>query len=962
MIGRRIGWICILLLSLLALPASAEGYDAYSLENATVPAADETIVLKAVDYAAADMDDLAYLEDGTLSTGEAGYVEYSVHVPKDALYIIKFRYFPGGGSGGDIMRAVYLNGELPFKEAEELAFSRMWNDVNRDYQQVQGNQPFPSQVQTPEWRTVALQDSQGYATEEFRFFLHEGENVLRIQSLNEGMILDTITLEPPRQIPSYEEYIASHLENGAKYAQTEAVKYQAENAALKSGPSFYPVNDRTSPLSEPYHASNIVLNCIGDSAWNEPGEWIAWDLEAPEDGLYRIVLRYKQSDLRGLYATRKLTVDGEVPFEEAGDLRFYHSSNFQLRPISGKREDPVDKKEETQEFWFYLEKGAHRIALEVTLGEMGRILQAIDDQTAKLNNIYRQIIAITGTSPDTYQSYQLFTRIPDLKENIQARKADVEQILADLTALTGSGSERTAPLTRLLAMMDELTDSEEEWTRRLGAFKECITAMGKTVLDFKNQPMKIDYILLAGDEMPDMRAEGNFFEKTWHGICAFIGSFFNDYNVADSAVQGDVESIDVWLSTGRDQFEVIRRLINESFESETGVRVNLRLINADVLLPSTFTGNGPDVAIQISNTAPVNFAFRGAALDLKQFEDYESIASRFLPSAMESFYFEDGCYALPDQMSFPVMFYRTDILDELGLKVPDTWDELLGLIPELQRYNMEMYFDTAPPSTMGAVLSMGNSVPINTVFLSRLFQTGGEIYNKDGTRCLLSSEEANAAFKWWTQFYTQHGFPRDIDFVTRFRLGEVPLGIVDLSTYTRLAVSAPEIRGSWEIAQVPGIRQANGEVTRAVPCVTGAAMIIQNAVEKNGTKDASWEFIKWWTSGDTQTRYALEMEAILGSAGRYLVANLDAFERVEWSLRTTKVLNEALKTMKGIPQVPGGYITGRYLNNAFVTVITEYENAADTLYESVELINEEIDVKRREFGLELYSEEGGELQ
>ena len=120
----------------------------------------------------------------------------------------------------------------------------------------------------------------------------------------------------------------------------------------------------------------------------------------------------------------------------------------------------------------------------------------------------------------------------------------------------------------------------------------------------------------------------------------------------------------------------------------------------------------------------------------------------------------------------------------------------------------------------------------------------------------------------------------------------------------------------------------------------------------------SWQFLKWWTSGDTQTAYAREMEAVLGQAGRYLVANLEAFDRVQWSLDVRAVLHEALETLRGIPQVPGGYITGRYLNNAFVSVITNYENAADTLYENVELINEEITAKRKEFGLEI-AQEGG---
>lgn len=933
--------------------ASAEGYEAYRLAHADAPDAQEAIVLDAAAYAQAQMQDLLVLEDGTLSTGEVGFVEYTVQIPEAAYYEISVRYFPGAGSGGDILRTLYINGEIPFDEAKELSFSRMWNDANRDYKQVEGNQPFPSQVQTPQWREYALTDSEGYITEDFRFFFPAGENSLRIQSLNEGMILDRISLNPPKTLPMYADYLSGHLENGAAYAKIDAIKVQAEDAALKSGPSFYPVNDRTSCLSEPYHPSNIVLNCIGDTAWNEPGEWIAWDLDVPEDGLYRIALRFKQSDLRGLYATRKLTIDGEIPFAEAADLRFYHSGQFQLAPLSGHRANPTDSNEKTEEYWFYLTRGTHRITLEVSLGAMAEVLRDVDEQTALLNSLYRQIIAITGTNPDIYQSYQLFTRIPNLRSDMDLRKADCTRILEDMKALTGSGSERTAALTRLLAMMEELTDNEENWTKRLSAFKECITAMGKSVLDFKNQPMKIDYLLLVGEEMPAYRADGNFFENAWHTIGAFVGSFTNDYNVAASSGTGDRKTINVWLSTGRDQFEVIRRLINESFESQTGIKVNLRLINADVLLPSTFTGNGPDIAIQIGNTAPVNFAFRGAALDLMQFDDFEQVAAEFLPAAMESFYYNGGCYALPDQMSFPVMYYRTDILSEMNLKVPETWDDLLALIPELQRYNMELYLDTAPPSSMGAVLSMGNSVPVNTVFLSRLYQTGGDIYNEDGSRCILSNEEANAAFKWWTQFYTQHGFPRDIDFVTRFRLGEVPLGIVDLSTYTRLAVSAPEIRGVWGIAQVPGTRQADGSITRAVPCVTGAAMIIKNSVERRDTAVESWEFLKWWTSGDTQTAYAREMEAVLGQAGRYLVANLEAFRRIEWKLDAQAVLNEALETLRGIPQVPGGYITGRYLNNAFITVITEYENASDTLYESVEEINEEIDAKRKEFGLDI---------
>ncbi|MBQ3669513.1 MAG: extracellular solute-binding protein, partial [Clostridia bacterium] len=725
------------------------------------------------------------------------------------------------------------------------------------------------------------------------------------------------------------------------------IKIQAEDAALKSGPSFYPLNDRTSPKTEPYHYSNIVLNIIGGSAWNETGDWIAWDVDAPEAGLYRIGVRFKQNELKGLYATRKLSVNGEVPFIEAQDLRFYDSNAWQYGPLG----EYDSEGELVREYWIYLDKGVNRITLEVSLGALGAIIQDMNALTADLNGLYRQIVAITGSSPDTYRDYKLFTRIPDLPDQLTAFQGRINGVLDRLTLLTGSNSERTAGMTRMVSLIDRMVVDENEVVEQLSAFKESITSMGKSILDLTDQPLKIDYFTFYGTDAPDVDADGNFFESAWHSLRAFAGSFTNDYNVSGSASERGGKEIEIWLSTGRDQFDVIRRLINESFEPDTGIKVNLKLISADVVLTATATGNGPDATIQIANSAPVNFAFRDAAYDLTQFSDYEEVASRFSPAAVLPAEYEGGVYGLPDQMSYPVMFVRTDILEQLGLGIPETWDDLIDIIPVLKKNNMEIYLDTNPISTLGAAISMGNSRAINTVFLSILYQDGGEIYEKDGTRTLLDTAEANASFKKWTRFYTQHNFLQDIDFTTRFRIGEVPIGVVDLGYYNTLAVSAPEIKGLWTIARVPGTKQPDGSVNHDVPCVTSECMIIKNMVLKNDTVDESWAFIKWWTDASTQTAYAREMEAVLGTSGRYLVANLESYHNAVWPDSMTPTIEAVLEDLHGIPQVPGGYITGRYIYNAFISVITDYENASDTLFEANELINKEILKKRVEFGL-----------
>ena len=56
--------------------------------------------------------------------------------------------------------------------------------------------------------------------------------------------------------------------------------------------------------------------------------------------------------------------------------------------------------------------------------------------------------------------------------------------------------------------------------------------------------------------------------------------------------------------------------------------------------------------------------------------------------------------------------------------------------------------------------------------------------------------------------------------------------------------------------------------------------------------------------------------------------------------------------MRRIPEVPGGYMTGRHLDNAFRLVYNETTNARETLYDYVQVINDEITKKRREFGLD----------
>jgi ABC-type glycerol-3-phosphate transport system substrate-binding protein len=372
----------------------------------------------------------------------------------------------------------------------------------------------------------------------------------------------------------------------------------------------------------------------------------------------------------------------------------------------------------------------------------------------------------------------------------------------------------------------------------------------------------------------------------------------------------------------------------------------LKLVNSAVLLPATLAGVGPDLAMGIDHSTPVNYAMRKAAADLTQFANYEEVASRFKASAMVPYQYNDGVYALPEQQIFLMMFYRTDIFEELGLGVPDTWDDVISLIPDLQKHNLEFFLPV--PTTTGAVANL----PANPVFSSMFYQNDGSFYINNNSESGFNEGMGPQVFERWTQFYTDYSFPVEANFVNRFRSGQMPIGITYYNTYNTLSVFAPEIKGKWDFVPIPGTlytdEEGNQQIRRET-ISTGTGIMI---TEQSSKKAEAWQYLDWWTKTETQVRFGREMEGILGSAARYPTANIEAMNQLPWTVKEYEKLEEAWDWVRGIPEVPGGYMTGRHLDNALRLVINDASNPRETIYDYVQKINAEIEKKRSEFGLD----------
>jgi ABC-type glycerol-3-phosphate transport system substrate-binding protein len=340
----------------------------------------------------------------------------------------------------------------------------------------------------------------------------------------------------------------------------------------------------------------------------------------------------------------------------------------------------------------------------------------------------------------------------------------------------------------------------------------------------------------------------------------------------------------------------------------------------------------------------MDFALRNALIDLSALEGFEQEQARYFPSALEGISFQGKTFGLPETQTFLIMFYRRDILDILGLKPPETWDEFRSIIPILHRNNYDVF------------------VPHPGPFGSLIIQKGGDFYlgagNDYGIESGLLEEPAMQAFKELTDFFTAYKLPVVMDFSNRFRTGEVPLGLADYTEYCRLELFAPEIRGLWSFAPLPGTVKENGVIDNRVITGTGQTVILKTA-EKRGLAEKAWAFVRWWLSAEIQAEYANGIEAVLGTSARYATADRKVLVQLPWPKADADKLLEQFASTKGIPPVPGNYMTNRMVDYAFNNVVAGKDNARETLYLNTRDINAELTKKRKEFGLS-YLDNGGQ--
>jgi ABC-type glycerol-3-phosphate transport system substrate-binding protein len=925
---------------------------------ADVPAVEgvRTVVAPAAQPANAHLlvprqDSRGYASD-TVRWNQGASVDIRVDVPAEGLYELAFDYFVLDESILAPEGYVLINGEYPFYESRRILFPNLWTHESEEYAVDRyGNELLPRPVKVRTWQTVSAMDASYFHMEPLRFPLKQGENTITLVNTRGDMLLGDVTVSSPSALDDYDAYLRRQSESGGteqesgggedartaeqggkarnESASDRRIVIEAEKPLYKNDSSIRAASGTDSKLT-PYHTRRKLLNIIDPGSFDEGGQSVTWRFEVPRSGYYRIAFKYKQEDQHQLPVFRRIAIDGGVPFRELDNYPFAYTKKWRNEILGDGRED----------YRIYLTEGEHTLTMTVNLSRMRPLAEEIARTMKEIGAMSLEIKKLTGNRRDPYRDWNLTEYIPDVAESLESMAERLEWHYRDLGQLNPDVKEIGAIANLKLAVrqLRSLSREPDELPDRMNMFSEGTSSvnqlLGTLLQNISLSPLSLDKIYVFQDEkLPAPNA--GFFSNMWEHVKRFFLSFTPSGYSASAQTEGELQ---VWVNRPRAYVELMQEMIDEQFTRETGIPVKLSIMpDENKLILANAAGRQPDAALGVNNWIPYELAIRGAVLDLRQFDGYEEMIRKFAPGAVIPFAFEDGVYALPETQDFWVLFYRKDILDSLHLEPPDTWDDVVEMLPELQRLGMNFY---EPISMYEGFKPFVATVPF-------IHQFGGELFDESGMNSAIDSEAALEGIRFMTDLFTIYNVPQSVpNFYHHFRYGTLPVGISNFATYIQLKAAAPEIANWWKIAPHPGVKKADGTVERWTPGGGQAGMIFK------GTPYAeqAWKFLQWWMSTPVQVEFANLMQTSYGTTFMWNTANLEAVEQLPWPEDDKRVVLEQLRWIREASRVPGAYMVEREISDVWNRVVFDGDNPRSAIDDAVIRANREIRRKMEEFG------------
>ena len=865
-------------------------------------------------------------------TGKVARIEHgdevalTVNVPEDGLYWVMFDYLSYDSSILPIELAFTVDSEFPFYEARSLKFETTWIQEKETDVDRYGNEIVALPDKLMRWESKFLGDSSYRYSVPLKVQLSAGEHQFGISVKEGSLLLGNLSLTAPQTVP---EYTTSEKAEGSALIEIEAEDFtERNNSAIHAA---YEYDSSLTPLS----AKEKVLNIIDEESFDTAGQRVTYSFEVVSAGFYNLAMNYRQSEKNNFPVFADIRIDGEIPNTAFESYSIASATNFTTRTLTDEQGNALS---------VYLEPGQHTVSLTLVQDEIRFAIEKVDEIMSGISDLSLEVTKVAGTNKDKYRDLKLTRYIPDLEDRLGSWITELRALADQATVFVDAKEGKdVAAFSYLLIAADQLeslAEEPDELVYRVDELSTSVNSINTQIANFvdligKNN-LSIDRIYIYQDGAKLPKGLG-FFASIGMNFARFVNSFFGQSYSASSA---NKDHIQVWVNRPRQYVEIMQKMIDEQFTPQSGIEVDLCLMtDAQKLILSNASGDTPDIATGINYSIPFDLAIRGALVDLTQFDNYKEVFGRYSDGLLVPSIVGEGLYSLPETMNFYVLFYRTDILEKLGLEVPDTMDELVGMLTDLQMRGLNVYYPTA------AMLGMRNyhgTTPL-------IYQNGGELYGDTALDIELDSEETVEGFTQLTELFTLYNLPVDVpNFYQHFRNGDLPLGMADFNSYNLILNAAPEIANSWDIALIPGVKdEETGEVYRYTAGGAESSVMFHSNRER---EQKAWEYMDWWSTAEVQAEFGQRLQILYGDEYIWPTANLEAFSNLPYPTDDKEIIIEQAQYMLEAPRLLGGYMMERETSNAFNDIVVNGETVRSRIDDAVKTVKRETMRKLEEFG------------
>lgn len=870
-------------------------------------------------------DDYGYTS--AVQIGERGSIELELNVVADGIYYMCFDYLADSDTILPVEAQFMIDGDFPFYEMRQQVLESQWSTPQQKSYDSYGNEVVGIPDKVYEWQNKYIMDSTYRYSGSLGIELTKGRHTVTV-TLKEGtLLLGNFKLTAKPQV---EAYTGSEKAAGDGFIEIQAEDFTYRNASSIHATCEY------DPNLYPYQAGNRIMNTVDSTSFSEGGQQISYQFTVEKEGNYYLAFHYSQSDKSDFPVFMNIRIDGELPNTEFENCAFAYKKDYNLYTLLDSEGNKISVP---------LGAGQHTISMQISMEPLRNALETIEQIMGKVNDLSLEVTKVAGTNKDKYRDFSLESYIPGIGDTLTQWADELAAVMEEARTYNPDKKKIAAFSSISIAenQLRSLAKKPDELIYRIDELATSTSSVNQhlaNLIDSLNgNDFSLDSIYLyQEDAAKQLPRHKNVFVKAGLGIVRFCTSFGKQ---AYSSSNTNPEHLQVSVNRSRQHLEIMQQMITEEFTPQTGIEVDLSLMpDQTKLVLANASGDSPDVATGVNYSIPFELGIRGALKDLTQFDDFAEVAGRYTEGLLMPYVIDDSVYAIPETMNFQVLFYRKDILDKLGLEVPDTLEDVEAMLPDLQMRGLNFYYPTARTVGMKTFL---DTTPI-------IFQSGGRLYDTYVEDVTITSEEVVEGFTTLTNLFTIYNLPKDVpNFYQHFRNGDYPIGISDFGTYNLISNAAPEIDGSWGVALIPGVKDENGEVMRYSSAGAESTFLFNSTPER---EEQAWEFVKWWSSAQVQAEFGQRLQITYGDEYYWNTANCEAFAQLPWDSDDKEVISEQLTWTMEAPRALASYMVERELSDAYNLVVlgAKSANVREALDDAQKNIKRETLRKLEEFG------------